>query len=102
MPELQTCACGNQFNPWFSRDKGKPQKFPYKQCFSCKQKQTQPDQPQNGRVTTELMILEELQGIRQVLERYLSAVVNKDVVKSFETPKTVSEDETPEIDQIPF
>ena len=95
-------SCNNPFNPWFSRDKGKPQKFPYKQCFSCKQKQTQPEQPQNGKRTTELMILEELVGIRQVLERYLSAIVNKDVVKSFDMPKTRSTEEPPEPEEMPF
>lgn len=44
--------CGvNKFNPWAAKDKGKPQKYPYKKCYKC----NQGDAEKSGTDSTEVM-----------------------------------------------
>ena len=38
--------CSNLFDEWYSRNKGKPQKFPYKRCFNCKLQLSQDNAPE--------------------------------------------------------
>ena len=65
-------SCNREFNEWFSRDKGKPQKFPYKMCYACGQakKAGQQELPQNdsGKQNAALEMIYELREIRRILE----------------------------------
>ena len=82
--------CNNEFNEWFSRDKGKPQKFPYKTCFSCKQaKVIQAEEESlhgnrdNGKANAALEMIYELQGIRAILERIELGLGKQEIGKPF-------------------
>lgn len=64
-------SCGNNFDAWYSKNKGKPQKFPYKTCFQCKQKkaeQQEVPQESNGKQNAALEMIFELREIHRILE----------------------------------
>jgi hypothetical protein len=113
MANLIPCpSCENDFNPWYSKDKGKPQKFPYKSCFSCKQKRleeqnNQPPEfpPQQNMFEVEVINL--LQRIANSLENNLPYAVlagkKQELAKKTEIPQAFQSDEEDiDVSQIPF
>ena len=78
--------CGNKFDAWYSKNKGKPQKFPYKTCFQCKQKkveQQQVPQETDGKANAALEMIYELQEIRKILERIEMNMQKQEIGKPF-------------------
>ena len=93
---METCKrCNkNQFDPWYAKDKG--QKFPFKSCPPCRQKAKEQREQQNQGGGSN----QELQELRDVVFGLEKRVLALEM--GYQKPKTVSEDETPDVENIPF
>jgi|TARA_Y100000310_G_scaffold202203_2_gene202336 hypothetical protein len=80
-------GCNKEFNEWFSRDKGKPQEHPYKNCYNCKQKRTEQPQGGGGNAADTALLTE----IRDILLRMEFKGEKKPVGEWSDDPNTSSE-----------
>lgn len=77
-------GCGKEFNAWSSKERGKPQKYPYQRCYSCKQNLEEKQEGQAPSTdsptrNSTLIIVDELQEIKEVIKDIRSALQEKGI-----------------------